>query len=121
MCRSTFSWPRHQLEVSGQHQYPLDRKLSGARADLDDVEERKFLTVPGFEVRIVGGPARSQPLYRLRYPGSCITFSYKYVIFACRSRCTRLVKGKFIIPCCVLNCNLYSSPSTIRMIKSRKM
>jgi hypothetical protein len=39
------------------------------RARLDDVEERKFLTQPGLEPRLLGRPARSQSLYRLRYPG----------------------------------------------------
>jgi hypothetical protein len=33
-------------------------------AGLDDVEKRKFLTLPGLEL---GRPARSQSLYRLRY------------------------------------------------------
>jgi hypothetical protein len=40
------------------------------RAGLDDVEKRKFLTLPGLELRPVGRPARSQSLYRLRYRGS---------------------------------------------------
>jgi hypothetical protein len=40
------------------------------RASLDDVEKRKFLTLPGLEVRLLGRPASSQLLYRLRYPGS---------------------------------------------------
>jgi hypothetical protein len=40
------------------------------RAGLDDIEERKFLTLPGLELRILGRPARYQSLYRLRYPGS---------------------------------------------------
>jgi hypothetical protein len=44
----------------------------GPRASLDDVEKRKFLTVPGFELRPLGRPARSQLLYRLRYPGPSI-------------------------------------------------
>jgi hypothetical protein len=39
------------------------------RAGLDDVEKRKFLTLPGLELRPFGGPARSQSLYRLSYPG----------------------------------------------------
>jgi hypothetical protein len=34
---------------------------------LDDVEKRKYLTLPGLELRLLG---RSQPLYGLRYPGS---------------------------------------------------
>jgi hypothetical protein len=42
------------------------------RAGLDDVEKRKFLTLPGLELRPLGCPPRSQSLYRLRYPGSCI-------------------------------------------------
>jgi hypothetical protein len=35
------------------------------RASLDDVEKRKFLTVPGLELRHLGRPARSQSLSRL--------------------------------------------------------
>jgi hypothetical protein len=42
----------------------------GPRAGLDDVEKRKFLTLPGFELRSLCCSARSQSLYRLRYPGS---------------------------------------------------
>jgi hypothetical protein len=40
----------------------------GPRAGLDDVEKRKFFTLPGLELRSLGRPARSQSLYRLRYP-----------------------------------------------------
>jgi hypothetical protein len=40
------------------------------RAGLDDVEKRKFLTLPGLELRPLGRPARSQSLYRLCYLGS---------------------------------------------------
>jgi hypothetical protein len=35
------------------------------RSDLNDVEKRKFLTLPGLEHRPLGRPARSQSLYRL--------------------------------------------------------
>jgi hypothetical protein len=42
----------------------------GLRAGLDDLERRKFLTLPGLELRHHGRPARSYSLYRLRYPGS---------------------------------------------------
>jgi hypothetical protein len=38
------------------------------RVDLDDVEKRKLLTIPGLEPRLVGRPTRSQALYRLHYP-----------------------------------------------------
>jgi hypothetical protein len=40
------------------------------RAGLDEVEKRKFLTILGLELRHLGRPARSQSLYRMRYPGS---------------------------------------------------
>jgi hypothetical protein len=39
------------------------------RTRLDDLEERKFLTLPGLELQPLGHPARSQSLYRLPYPG----------------------------------------------------
>jgi hypothetical protein len=42
------------------------------RAGLDDVEKRKFLTLPGLELPPLGRPARSQSLYRLYYPDSQI-------------------------------------------------
>jgi hypothetical protein len=47
----------------------------GPRASLDDVEKRKFLILPELELRplgreALGREARSQSLYRLRYPGS---------------------------------------------------
>jgi hypothetical protein len=42
----------------------------GLRTGLDDVEKRKFFILPGLELRPFGRPARSQSLYRQRYPGS---------------------------------------------------
>jgi hypothetical protein len=39
----------------------------GPRADQDDMEKRKFLTLPGLELRPLCCPACSQSLYRLRY------------------------------------------------------
>jgi hypothetical protein len=42
--------------------------LLDPRAGLDDVENRKFMTLPGLELRHLGHPARSQSQYRLRYP-----------------------------------------------------
>jgi hypothetical protein len=42
----------------------------GPRAGLDDVEKRKFFILPGLELRPLDRAARSQSLYRLRYPGS---------------------------------------------------
>jgi hypothetical protein len=49
----------------------------GPRADLDDVEKRKFLTLPGLELQPLGHPSRSQSLYRQRYPG-CIFLSLQF-------------------------------------------
>jgi hypothetical protein len=42
------------------------------RAGLDGVEKRKFLTLPGLELQLLGRSARSQSLYRLRYSGSLL-------------------------------------------------
>jgi hypothetical protein len=43
---------------------------AGPRAGLDDMKEWKFLPPPGLELQPLGRPARSQSLYRLRYPDS---------------------------------------------------
>jgi hypothetical protein len=45
-------------------------RLGGPRTDLDDVEGRKIVPLPGLELRTLGRPASSLSLYRLRYPGS---------------------------------------------------
>jgi hypothetical protein len=42
----------------------------GPKAGLDEVKKIKFLTLPGLELQPLGRAARSQSLYRLRYPGS---------------------------------------------------
>jgi hypothetical protein len=39
---------------------------------LDDMEERKFLTLLGLELRSLARPVRSQSLYRVRYPDSSV-------------------------------------------------
>jgi hypothetical protein len=51
--------------------------LVGPRADLDDVEKRKFLTLSGLELRSLCRPARSQSLYRLRYPGNILQEQFR--------------------------------------------
>jgi hypothetical protein len=45
----------------------------GSRAGLDDVEKRKFFTLPGLKLRPLGRPTRSQSLCLLDDPGSYIT------------------------------------------------
>jgi hypothetical protein len=48
------------------------------RAGLDDVEKRKFLTLPGLELRPLGLPACSQLQYGQRYPDpSKVALKYK--------------------------------------------
>jgi hypothetical protein len=47
----------------------------GSRTGRDDVEKRKFLTLPGLELRPLGRPVRIQSLYRLCYPGSLVDTS----------------------------------------------
>jgi hypothetical protein len=42
----------------------------GLKAGLDNVEKRKFLTLPKLELRPLGRPACNQSLYRLSYRGS---------------------------------------------------
>jgi hypothetical protein len=41
------------------------------RAGLDDIEKRKFLTLPGLKLRSLCRPARSQSLYRLSSDAQC--------------------------------------------------
>jgi hypothetical protein len=48
------------------------------RAGLDDVEKKKFLTLPVLELQPLGRPARSQSLYRLLYPGSYSVGTWSY-------------------------------------------
>jgi hypothetical protein len=68
----------------------------GPRTGLDDVEKRKFLTLPGLELRSLGLPARSQSLYRLRYPGFRVKRDKKYYRRRKRDGKKRN-KGKFLI------------------------
>jgi hypothetical protein len=69
------------MEVSGQLHAPValppGRGASGTlwlggwvgpRTGLDDLEERKFLTLSGLELRFLGRPARSQSLYDYAIP-----------------------------------------------------
>jgi hypothetical protein len=57
-----------------------------SRATLDDMEKRKFLSLPGLELRCPCRPGRSQSLYRLRYPSSlhiwcCQNMAGRIIIF----------------------------------------
>jgi hypothetical protein len=57
----------------------------GPRTGLDDVERRKFLPLPGLELRPRGSPSSSQSLYRLSYSGPTVGSLYKYITSGCMS------------------------------------
>jgi hypothetical protein len=59
------------------------------RIGLGDVKKRKFLTLPGLELRLLGRPALSQLLYRLCYPGSML---FKHTIKIIRRDSSLLVQ-----------------------------
>jgi hypothetical protein len=52
----------------------------GPRTGQDDMEMREILPLQGFELRPLGGPASSQSLHRLSYPGSP-SLKYYFSIF----------------------------------------
>jgi hypothetical protein len=58
-------------------EYSLDRGPGGLYK-----EKWKLLTLSGFELRLLGRPARSQSLYRLRYSGFHTTLIEKQIIFS---------------------------------------
>jgi hypothetical protein len=62
-----------QASTASPRERDPDINLLGGSVDpeigLDDVEKRKFFTLPGLEHRPLGHLTRIQSLYRLRYPG----------------------------------------------------
>jgi hypothetical protein len=62
------------------------------RASLDVVEKRKFLTLSGLELRPLDRPARSQSLYKLRYPGSSTKSVAVVIHFLHQNEMPRLAK-----------------------------
>jgi hypothetical protein len=84
LVRSQWSASSHTALRSGTHwiggwvgpRACLDR--------LDGVEKRKFLSLPGLDLRPLGcRPARSQSLYRLSYPGSYNSTVHYYSVLSC--------------------------------------
>jgi hypothetical protein len=57
------------------------------RAGLDDMEKRKFLIIPGLELRPLRHPASSQSLYRLIYPGWIVDARPSFTISYAKSVC----------------------------------
>jgi hypothetical protein len=60
--------PRPLYPRGKRPRYPFDRRLGGLQSRSGRCGGKKFLTLPGLEFRPLGRPARSQSLYRLRYP-----------------------------------------------------
>jgi hypothetical protein len=54
------SCPGHFILGERAPQYPFDRKLSGPRKPVCDVEKRKILTLPGFKLQTLGRRSRSE-------------------------------------------------------------
>jgi hypothetical protein len=61
----------------------------GPKTGLVDVENTKFLTLPGLELQALGRPARSQSLYRLRYHG-CRCREDDYEVACERKKCDNM-------------------------------
>jgi hypothetical protein len=68
----------------------------GPRTGLDDVERRKILPLPGFELRSLGRPARSQSPYWQSYPGRIRCVIY---IFAVGNGTERVISMAVIVFC----------------------
>jgi hypothetical protein len=84
------------------------------RASLDDLEKRTFLTIPGLKLRPLGRPARSQSLYRLSYPGSCLNMSRnKKSLYK-----TRNISGKLVLGDDVPRCPLFEVRSLTNVSSS---
>jgi hypothetical protein len=80
--RSTYSWPLHWLEMSGQLHapaalplgkeslVPLDRRLGWPQSRSGRHGEEKILTLTGTRTPTPRSSSRRQSQYRLPYPGS---------------------------------------------------
>jgi hypothetical protein len=77
----------------------------GPRSGLDDVEKRKFLPLPGLELRSLSRPNRSQSLYRLSYPGFHVHMYYIHSHNWSVGSKNELVEGCSQIAPCSLRCS----------------
>jgi hypothetical protein len=73
------------------------RSLVGPRAGLNEMEKRKFLTLPGLKTRPLGRPSRSQLLYRLCYPASKETEIFKIFCLSI-GHCKNILRIRFSVP-----------------------
>jgi hypothetical protein len=95
MYRSTFFLTRHYLEVNGQLHasttLPLGKEPpvpigweAGWTPEPVWTTWRKFMTLPGLELRPFSRPARSHSLYRLRYPCYIVyLYAVKFYVEMC--------------------------------------
>jgi hypothetical protein len=67
----------------------------GPRAGLDDVKKKKFLILPGLELRPLDHTACSQSLYRLSYPGA-VLFTERVGMAVTLSTCMREVSVRIL-------------------------
>jgi hypothetical protein len=109
MHTSTFSWPRHWLELSGQLHaqvaFTPGKRSSGAHsignwldaiAGVDDLEKRKLLVLLEFELRPLGLPARSQSLSRLLRVCQCKCYIFSHTQCAFVHQNFRHLCNKFL-------------------------
>jgi hypothetical protein len=75
----------------------------------DNAKTRIILHLQGLEPRNVGRPARSQSLYRLRYPGSICKWIYGHDIVQAVSR--RLPTAAARVRSQVMSCGMYGGES----------
>jgi hypothetical protein len=88
-----------------------------SRAGLDYLKKRKFLTLPGLELQPLGRPARSQSLYRLRYPGRMhIQDDLDVKCFITISPARFIVLTKFAIFCILREFGPDDPPISLRSI-----
>jgi hypothetical protein len=71
-CEWSASLPSRLTSGERAHGTHWIGRWVGPRAVVDIMENRKFLTLPGLELRLLCRPARSQSLYQLRYPSSSL-------------------------------------------------
>jgi hypothetical protein len=86
------SW-RRVVNFTPRPFYPWIGGWVDLRAGLNDLEKRKFLTLPRLELRPLSRPARSQSLYRLRYPSSytvCVVSKKRRRIVLPRTSCSSM-------------------------------
>jgi hypothetical protein len=68
--------PRPLCTQGKSLRYPFEGGWVGPRASLNEVENRKFLTLSRLKIQPLGRPARSHSLYRTHYLGS-LSYPYK--------------------------------------------